>query len=187
MMQKYYKIQFTGGELSGRSFIVPPEGLMIGKSHAAGIRPGGNDIEIKHASLYVRETDSALILESHAESVFVGDSQLEPDQGTELAPGTNVRLGKNLVFHAEEEEGPVPVTLPSPFSPGDDEPTEDSTVDGENESGRENSEDKTRYASEDELKDLRLFLRKQTSRKKFTIAFSIILLLAIVVGGYLYT
>ena len=185
MMQKYYKIHFTGGELSGRSFIVPPEGLMIGKSHAAGIRPGGNDIEIKHASLYVRETDSALILESHAESVFVGDSQLEPDQGTELAPGTDVRLGKNLVFHAEEEEGTVPVTLPSPFSPGDDEPTEDSTVDGEAEANGENNEDMTRYASEDELNDLRRFLQKQTSRKKCTLAFGIIMLLVIIGGGYL--
>ena len=93
MMQKYYKIHFTGGELSGRSFIVPPEGLMIGKSHAAGIRPGGNDIEIKHVYLYVRETDSALIMESHSETVFIGDTQLEPGQGTELAPGTDVRLG----------------------------------------------------------------------------------------------
>ena len=186
-MQKYYKIQFTGGELSGRSFIVPAEGLMIGKSHAAEIRPGGNDITIKHVSLYVRETDSALILKSHAESVFVEDKQLEPDQEAELAPGTNVRLGKSLVFHAEEEEGTIPVTLPSPFSPGDDEPTEDSTVDGDNEANGETGEDRTRYASEDELKDLRLFLRKQTSRKKFTIAFSIILLLAIVGGGYLYT
>ena len=187
MMQKYYKIQFTGGELSGRSFIIPAEGLMIGKSHAAGIRPGGNDIEIRHASLHVRETDSALILKSHAESVFVEDSQLEPDQETELAPGTNVCLGKNLVFHAEEEEGTIPVTLPSPFSPGDDEPTEDSTVDGENEAEGKDNEDKTRYASEDELNDLRRFLQKQTSRKKFTLAFGIIMLIVIIGGSYLYS
>ena len=184
-MQKYYKIHFSGGELSGRSFIVPPEGLMIGKSHAAGIRPGGNDIGIKHVSLYVRETDSALILESHSETVFIEDTQLEPGQGTELAPGTNVRLGKNLVFYVEEEEGTIPVTLPSPFSPGDDEPTEDSTVDGEEEANGEDKEDKTRYASEDELHDLRQFLRKQTSRKKFTLAFGIIMLLVIIGGGYL--
>ena len=186
MKLKYYKIHFTDGELVDRSFIVPSEGIMIGKSHAAGIRPGGDDIEIQHASLYVRETDSALILESLAESVFIGETQLAPGEETELAPGTDVRLGKNLVFHAEEEEGTLPVTLPSPFSPGDDEPTEDSTVDGE-ESGEEENEDRTRYASEDELNDLRRYSRKQTSRKKFTLAFGIIMLLVILGGGFLYS
>ena len=186
MESKYYKILFTGGELSGRSFVVPAEGVMIGKSQTAGIRPGGEDIAIQHASLFVRESDSSLILKSHAESVFVDNKQLEPGMETELKPGMAVRLGKQLFFGIEEEVGSIPVVMSSPFSPDDDETTEDGTVDGGAESGGK-TEDKTRYASEEELDDLRRFSQKQTSRRKFTFAFAVILLLAVIGGGFLYS
>ncbi len=179
-----YKISFVSGELAGRSFAIPPEGILIGKSRAAAIRPGGADIKIEHAALHVREPDSALILESFTESVFVDDKQLEPSAETVLTPGSQVRLGKNLIFTVAEDSSPVPPPPAGPAAGGDDEATEDETEEG---ASKENDADRTRYASPEELNDLRKFSRKQSSRQKITLAVGIVLLLLIIGGGVLYS
>lgn len=180
--KKFYRINFISGELAGRSFAVPPEGVQIGKSRGAAIRPGGADIEIEHAALYVREADGALMLTSQAETVFVAEKQLPPGAETVLEPAAEVRLGKNLIFTAEEDTAlPAPPAVPD----DDDEATEDETED-DAAAVQENEDEQTRYASPDELNDLRRFSQKQSKRQKLSLAAGFVLLLLIVAGGYLF-
>lgn len=190
MEQKYYRLVFIDGELSGRSFSVPPEGVMIGKSRSAAIRPGGGDIAIEHVSLRIRETDFALVLTAHDDSAVVGETELDPGAETVLEPGIKVRLGKNLVFVAEEDDEAFPPS--ESVFPEDDEATDDATTDGGSDGDSADSEaggkdDSTRYASVDELNDLRHFSQKTQGRRKFVLAFGFFLILAILFGGYLYS
>ncbi|MBR6089196.1 MAG: FHA domain-containing protein, partial [Anaerolineaceae bacterium] len=91
MQKKHFRIHFVSGELSGRSFLIPDEGLLIGKSYSAAIRPGSPDIQIEHARLHFQ--DDRLILESLAETVFVREKQLPPGTECTLEPGMDIRLG----------------------------------------------------------------------------------------------
>ena len=191
MQKTNYKLNFIGGELAGRSFVLPPDGLLIGKSRAAAIRPGGEDIQIEHAALYVRESDGAVVLESRAESVFVADRQLEPGEEAVLPVGTEVRLGKKLIFTVEPDDAAA--AAPPLVPDAEDEATEDTegTVDTEDtgdgaESGEPDDGNWTRYASPDELNDLRKFHQQQFSRRKLSLFLVIAALLLLIAGCCLY-
>ena len=185
MQKNNYQLKFIAGELAGRSFVLPPEGLLIGRSRAAAIRPGGEDIQIEHAALYIREADGALMLESRAEAVFIADRELEPGAEAVLATGTEVRLGKKLTFVVEPDDAP---SAPPPVVPeAEDEATEDDTASGDGTGENKPVDgDLTRYASPDELNDLRNFQQKQSSRRKIALFLGIAALLLIVGGGWLY-
>ena len=178
MKGRNYRLHFVSGELSGRSFVLPPEGLLIGKSRAAAIRPGTSDIRIEHAALSLR--DDRVLLESRAETVFVNTEQLEPGATRAIDIGDDVRLGADLSFVVEADEG-----LPADASLGDEETADELTEDDAAASPA--GERHTRYASELELAELRSFVRRQTRRKKLFLAGSVIVLLFVVIGGFLYT
>ena len=177
MQKQGYRIHFVSGELSGRSFVIPPEGLLIGKSRSAAIRPGTSDIKIEHASLCFRGDD--LFLEPRADAVFAGNRRLTPGEPFRLDIGSDVRLGWELSFIVESDEG-----IPSSAAPDGEEETVDEATEGTEApaSGRQ-----TRYASEMELKDLRAFARRQTRRKRFYLAAGVTVFLLLIVGGFLYS
>ena len=180
MQGKSYRLHFVSGELAGRSFVLPPEGLLIGKSRAAAIRPGTPDIEIEHAALSFR--NDKVLLESRAETVFVNAEVLAPGEVRSLELGNDVRLGTGLSFVLEADEG-----LPPEASLGDEETADEPTADDTAASGAAAREHHTRYASELELAELRRFVRRQTRRQKFFFVGSVVVLLLIVIGGFLYT
>ena len=180
MQEKSYRLHFVGGELAGRSFVLPPEGLLIGKSRAAAIRPGTPDIRIEHAALSFR--DDKVLLESRAESVFVNAEALAPGEVRVLELGSDVRLGVELSFVLEADEG-----LPSEASLGDEETADEPTADDAAASEAAVQERHTRYASELELAELRRFVRRQTRRQKLFFVGSVVVLLLLVIGGILYT
>ena len=114
MQKAVYRIRFVSGELSGRTFLIPPDGILIGKSRSAAIRPGDEEIGIEHASLRYDEK-GALVLEALAEKVAVRGTPLEPKAECRLEPGSDVMLGDRLSFVVEEEDAPA-VPPPPPGS-----------------------------------------------------------------------
>ena len=178
MQMKSYRLHFVGGELAGRSFVLPPEGLLIGKSRAAAIRPGAPDIGIEHAALFFM--DDKLLLESRAETVFVNTEPLAPGERRVLEVGGDVRLGADLSFVVEADEG-----LSGDQFDGDEETADEPTADAESASGA--AERHTRYASELELAELRSFVLRKTRRQKIFFAVSVVVLLLIIVGGVAYS
>ena len=90
MQKAVYRIRFVSGELSGRTFLIPPDGILIGKSRSAAIRPGDEEIGIEHASLRYDEK-GALVLEALAEKVAVRGTPLEPKAECRLEPGSDVK------------------------------------------------------------------------------------------------
>lgn len=186
MQNKHYRIHFIRGDLAGRSFVVPPDGLLIGKSRSAAIRPGDREIEAEHALLQIREDQ--LILVSRTETVFVREKQLPPDAECILEPGVDVRLGKNLSFILEMDEG-----LPEDEISGNDEETADEATaedSSDMDSGKEENKRTgahTRYASALELQDLRSFVQRKIRRRRILLSISVLLFLVIVFGGFLYT
>ena len=183
MQKKHYRIHFVSGELSGRSFLIPDEGLLIGKSYSAAIRPGSPDIRIEHARLHFQ--DDRLILESLAEEVFVREKQLPPGTECAIEPGMDVRLGKNLSFVLETDEG----ITQEERSADDEDTADDATADSlEQESDDEKREGVcTRYASAMELEDLQRFAERKIRRRKIQLTTCVMLFLAVVFGGFLYT
>ena len=177
MQGSNYRLHFVSGELAGRSFVLPPEGLLIGKSRAAAIRTGTSDIRIEHAALSLR--DGRVLLESRAETVFVNTEPLEPGAIRAVDIGDDVRLGTDLSFVVEADEG-----LPADAL-GDEETADEPTADDT--AAPPSGERHTRYASELELAELRSFVRRQTRRKKLFLAGSVVVLLLVIIGGFLYT
>lgn len=185
MMQgKSYRLHFVGGDLAGRSFVLQPEGLLIGSSRSAAIRPGSPEIMPEHAMVTVR--NGRAVLEARAETVFAGAEPLAPGATRELTVGDTVRLGGELAFVLEEDDG-LPAAA---FADADGEETaDDLAAEAATADGTEAAEDErrhTRYASELELADLRSFVRRQTRRQKVFFAVSVTILLLAVVGGFLY-
>jgi len=181
MQKNHYRIHFISGELNGRSFVIPPDGLLIGKSRAAAIRPGSSEIKVEHAMLQIRS--DLLFLVPKAETVFVGDRQLEPGIEFLLEPGTDVRLGKDLSFLVEKDEG-----LPADEAGGEEEETVDeATADSSGPAAAdEHKSGHTRYASSMELQDLRTVAQRKIRQRKLLMSLCIILFLALVFGGFLY-
>ncbi|MCI5778556.1 MAG: FHA domain-containing protein [Lentisphaeria bacterium] len=183
MQKNNYKIHFISGGLAGRSFVVPPDGLLIGKSRAAAIRPGDKDIGGEHAALRIQ--GDRVILTSMAETVFVREEQLAPGAECSIGPGTDVRLGKNLVFLLQTDEE-VPE---DGMDDGEEETQDEATMDDLGGAAAEDAapEAQTRYASATELKDLRTFAQSRIRRRRIVLSVSVLLFLVIVVGGFLYT
>lgn len=179
MQKKNYRIHFISGELAGRSFVVPPDGLLIGKSRAAAIRPGDGEIGVEHAALRIQ--DDRVVLTSMAETVFVREERLAPESECFIEPGTDVRLGKNLTFLLQTDEG-VPA---DGADDGEEETQEEATVDDAAADGAESGV-QTRYASATELKDLRTFAQSRIRRRRIVFSLSVLLFLAVIIGGFLY-
>ena len=174
MSTKNYRIRFVSGEFAGRSFAVLPEGTLIGKSRVAAIRPGSAEIEIEHAVLRVDPATGALMIESKAETVFVQKIQLPPGTECSLEPGMDVRLGTDLSFVAELDEGlPADAASPAPEAADeetadDDQPTEEAPAADEGAAADEVPavEERTRYASSAELEELRVSSRRKVRKKR---------------------
>ena len=183
MQENNYRIHFVCGELNGRSFVIPPDGLLIGKSRSAAIRPGDSEIGVEHAQLQIRDNQAVII--SMAETVFVQEKQLAPGEECIIEPGTDVRLGKNLSFILETDEG-----IPEKDAALEDEATEDEATADSADPAAEEDEKKTdghtRYASATELKELRTFAQRDIRRRKILLSVSVLLFLAIIIGGFLY-
>ena len=181
MQKDHYRIHFISGGLTGRSFVIPPEGLLIGKSHSAAIRPGDSEISLEHASLQFR--GDQLMITSMAETVFVGGKQLVPGTDCGIESGTDVRLGKNLVFLVETDSG-----MPEGVAFDDDVTADEATADDTDQSAgaEKGSGGHTRYASVMELNDLRTFSQRKIRSRKIFLSISILLFLVVVFGGFLY-
>ncbi|MBO4630534.1 MAG: FHA domain-containing protein [Lentisphaeria bacterium] len=185
MQKTNYRIDFVSGELAGRSFVLPFEGLLIGKSRSAAIRPGGREIGIEHARLYF-QVDGTPVLKSLAETVFVREKQLEPGEECVLEPGIDIRLGNDLSFVVKIDDSGVGSVVPLPDDPAQDEETLDSDTGTEDSSAEDEKSGKhTRYASAVELNDLRTFAQRKVRKRKVLLSVSVLLFLMIVIGGFI--
>ena len=126
-MPSRYKIRFLSGELAGRTFAVSPTGTSIGRQREADIRPGGADIAAEHISLVPQE--SGVMLHVHGdESAWVNGEEFTGGQEVQLAPGADVRIGRELTFVLEPDEMPVEESSAVASAADDsEEPTEELT------------------------------------------------------------
>ena len=189
MQKAVYRIRFVSGELSGRTFLIPPDGILIGKSRSAAIRPGDEEIGIEHASLRYDEK-GALVLEALAEKVAVRGTPLEPKAECRLEPGSDVMLGDRLSFVVDEDDAPA-VPPPAAGIDAADEETVDDTADTAGDAGgapeEETGGSRTRYASALELDDLRSLTRRRVRRRRLVLSTGALLILLIFGGGYFYS
>ena len=185
MQKAGYRIRFVGGELFGRTFLIPPDGMLIGKSRSAAIRPGDEEIDIEHAALRCDE-QGGLVLESLSEKVWVNGSKLDPGSERVLEMGEDVRLGSKLSFVAEKDDAPVEFSA-SVADCDDDETAETATATGEEAVSEGDDGRRTRYASSLELNDLRSFVRQRERRRRLVLSMGTLLILLLIGGSYFYT
>lgn len=185
-MPSRYKIRFLSGELAGRTFAVSPTGTSIGRQREADIRPGGADIAAEHISLVPQE--SGVMLHVHGdESAWVNGEEFTGGQEVQLAPGADVRIGRELTFVLEPDEMPVEESSAAASAADDsEEPTEELTEETSSDESapKKGAEECTRYASPAELEELRRFNHSQQRRKRIVLVTGFLLFLLIIAGGY---
>lgn len=179
-MPSKYRIRFISGELSGRVFAVNGAGTKIGRAKTADIRPGGEDIAAEHITLMPQLSSGVLLLVHGTESAWVNGEEISGGQSVMLAPGADVRIGKELSFVLEPDASADPAAAES--EEATEELTEEATA---GESAADGTH--TRYASPAELDELRSFSRSEKRRRKFVLAAGILLFVCIIAGAYAYT
>ncbi|MCQ2380190.1 MAG: hypothetical protein MJ025_04635 [Victivallaceae bacterium] len=183
----HYKIRFVEGELAGRSFALDDAGMRIGKAKDNDIRPGGADILPYHVTLLPQSASGGVLLnfEKNAK-ISLDGMRLVEDRGFIVLPGMKVTLGSNLTFVIEESADiPAAPAVERPPVSDDSETVDDAptAVSAETPApaaaGDEPASNDTRYASDEELKELRRLSRRRRLGKSMTAIIGIMILLVL--------
>lgn len=179
MQQSRYRIRFINGDLKGRSFAVKDSGLVIGSSMDSDIRSSDSGIVAEHATL-LPQTGSGILLHNSGDGdVWVRNMALGNGEDKMLEPGDDVRLGKNLSFIVERHYQ----TPPKGDMPNVPPDTGAATIlpqdyAGQSEVQPENVSN-TRYASAEELSDLRNANKSMARQRKLSLFFGVLISAAI--------
>ncbi len=111
-MAKRPELMITSGELSGKRFAVPKEGLRLGRSSSNDIHIPDEELSRNHCLFEPREPDGiALVDLASANGTYVNGVQLGAAP-RELAVGDLVEVGSTAI-RIVGEEGAAPVPVPA--------------------------------------------------------------------------
>ena len=179
---RFYKVRFVAGELAGREFLVKDSCTIMGRAQSADIRFGSEAIASEHVCLFP-QSDGGLLLNVYGgNSVELNGVRLGENATKSLVVGDEVSLAQtqNFVVMADDFGRGISHEFESEDL-GD--ATQDIPTSGET---RAESSGNTRYASADEIEQLRKFDKAQIQRKRTVLLFGTVLALLIVAGAFYY-
>ena len=179
---RFYKVRFVDGELAGREFSVKDSGTIMGKSQSADIRFGSDGIGAEHICL-LPQSDGGLLLSVYGgNNVELNGVRLGENATKSLVEGDEVSLGQNQKFVVMSDDFVGGVS--QEFESEDlGDATQDIQTSGET---RTKSSGSTRYASADEVEQLRRFDRAQIQKKRMILLLGILIALLIVASAFYY-
>ena len=180
MQTARYKIRFINGDLEGRSFAVKESGVVIGSSMNADIRSSDAGVAEEHVTL-LPQSGGGIVMHCSADAL-VRNGQASAGTDAALRPGDDVKLGKSLAFVVEEygalahsEEPDIDIYGEATVNPASGGLNADS--DGEDVSH-------TRYASAEELADLRAANKSMERQRRLAVVVGIFISIAILGLAY---
>ena len=112
-MAKRPELMIMSGELSGRRFAVPKEGLRLGRSSSNDIHIPDEELSRNHCLFEQREPDGiALVDLASANGTYVNGVQLGAE-ARELAAGDLVEVGATAIRIVGEGAEPLPLPAAS--------------------------------------------------------------------------
>ena len=180
MQTARYKIRFINGDLEGRSFAVKESGVVIGSSMNADIRSSDAGVAEEHVTL-LPQSGGGIVMHCSADAL-VRNGQASAGTDAALRPGDDVKLGKSLAFVVEEygalahsEEPDIDIYGEATVNPASGGLNADS-------GGEDVSH--TRYASAEELADLRAANKSMERQRRLAVVVGIFISIAILGLAY---
>lgn len=186
MQQSRYKIKFINGDLEGRSFAVKDSGLVIGSSMNADIRSSEYGVAEEHITL-LPQFDAGILLHNPGNgSVWVRNVPVSEGDDVQINPGDDVRIGKALSFVLENYSEQQPQgDMPDIDNSGEATvvaPSGNTEIPGEKNIPPESSF--TRYASAEELAELRNANKSIARQRKLAMFIAVVVSAIIVALAY---
>lgn len=165
MQTARYKIRFINGDLEGRSFAVKESGIVIGSSMNADIRSSDAGVAEEHLTL-LPQSGGGIAMHC-SDDALVRNEQAAAGTDAALRPGDDVKLGKSLAFVVEEYGALAHSNEPDVDIYG--EATVNPASGGLNADSSGEDVSHTRYASAEELADLRAANKSMERQRRLAV------------------